>query len=153
MSGDIKVLPFSAVHLNHLELNETNSEIIGDPMTKEQFGLVNEGGPCWTLYHVEYGVIACYGVCILWPGVASCWTLPNTKLVQKFPVKFHKSVMNALESCIDGFELHRVYTTVLKTFATSMRWLERMGFKEEAYLKKYGPNGEDMIQYAWIKED
>ncbi len=153
MNPYIKVLPFNALHLGHIELNETNSEIIGDPMTREQFAIANEGGPCWTLYHRTEGVIACYGFLIRWPGVASCWCLPNTKLVRKYKVTFHKACLKALASVKKAYDLHRIDTTVLDSFTISQNWMKFLGLKEEAHFEKYGPNEEPMTQYAWIRED
>jgi hypothetical protein len=68
--------------------------------------------------------------------------------------KFDKSVLSAFKMILNkaksGFE--RIQTTC-KENSRNKRFLEFLGFKQECLMKKYGFNGEDMYQYALIKEN
>ena len=69
---------------------------------------------------------------------------------KKHRIWVHKNVMSFMDKIIEGMELHRVQANVVCEFIPGVQWLERMGFKLEGKMHKYGPDGADHYLYARI---
>lgn len=47
---------------------------------------------------------------------------------------------------------HRVEAASMVGHDTAHRWIRFLGLSEEAVLRGYGKNGEDFVQFAWVKD-
>lgn len=47
---------------------------------------------------------------------------------------------------------HRIEAASLVGHDTAHRWIRFLGLSEEAVLRGYGKNGEDFIQFAWVRD-
>lgn len=97
------------------------------------------------------GVIACGGVLPIWKGVGEGWAI-TSDLVCKYPFSFAKIVHKKLGEIIRYYKLDRVQTVVHSEFKTSIKWIERMGFKYEGEMPKYIA-GMTYFRYAWIRRN
>ncbi len=105
-----------------------------------------EAGPAYTL--VEDGkVLAVGGISIIWEGRGLMWSLISDSLHGGQFVRMHKIVVRFLELQ----NLRRIEITVDHEWATAHRWAKLLGFKHEAYLPKFAPNGLDADQYVRLQ--
>lgn len=95
-------------------------------------------------------ILACGGVMPLWKGVGEAWVV-TSPLVEKCPFFFMRTVWRRLLTFISIMELERVQTTVDAEHEVSLKWVERMGFKQEGLMEKY-IGGRDFFRYALIME-
>ena len=56
-----------------------------------------------------------------------------------------------LRNYLDGAEYRRVDMMVRAEFAVGHRWASRLGFKREAVLRHWAPDGGDMVLHARFK--
>lgn len=92
-------------------------------------------------------VVAIVGGNVLWNGVVHVWAV-TTDHVPRFKKAVHAQVKNLLEAATISHEVHRFEATVRDDYEVGKKWIERLGFVEEATLKKYGPDKTDYILYA-----
>ncbi len=99
----------------------------------------------------EGEIIACAGIIPLWNGVGHAWVTMGANYMNHKNF-IHRQVVSYMAKIIAGMELHRVQATVVCDFMPGVLWLERMGFKLEGKLVRYGPDGSDHYTYARIIE-
>tara|TARA_R100000773_G_C4194771_1_gene99362 strand:- start:216 stop:713 length:498 start_codon:yes stop_codon:yes gene_type:complete len=149
---DLIVLPFKSYLLEIMNLYPEDKDHLNqipgyrdylDDATKQGYGftVLDKGRP-----------IVCFGVVPLWPGVAELWLIPDTKLIQKWKLKFHKGARKFMELAADELNLHRLHVTVSAQNVRSVKWIEHIYFKREGLLKKYSFNKKDMIMYSRLFE-
>lgn len=52
----------------------------------------------------------------------------------------------------DGLDLSRIDMLVRADFLPGLRWAARLGFTREAVLRRWAPDGGDMVMFARIRE-
>lgn len=97
-------------------------------------------------------VAACAGLVIYWPGVAEAWAVLGP-VGRENGYGVTRAVMRGLVTLVRRHRLHRVQAKVIPAFEVGRRWVEWMGFQEEAYLRDYGPNREDMLSYVLFPKE
>lgn len=90
------------------------------------------------------------GVFPLWPGTAECWLFSSDHF-DKYPKFVFKMARQVLDLADNHFEIHRLQASVRADADVNRRFIERLGFKNEGIMEKYGIHGEDYIRYARIK--
>lgn len=105
-------------------------------------------GPAFTGF-LNDTPIACAGLNIVWSGVAEGWVFSG-KLVNSYPLFFHRSIARELNRLIVAHKLHRVQVHIPESHVVSCRWIQRLGFHFEAALPKYGQNSETYLCYSRI---
>ena len=110
--------------------------------------LLARGGPALTAV-LDGQPVACGGLVRVWPGTAEGWmkVSPSATAVSTM---FFRKVYRALRFWARELNLHRIQTYVDPTNNTFIRWAELLGFRVEAYMSQWGPNGEPMALYAWL---
>jgi L-amino acid N-acyltransferase YncA len=103
-------------------------------------------GSAYTLL-VDGKVEACAGIARHDPGFGECWMLiPETArrmVVTRWAIRvFLKE--------IETHNFRRLQAFVLCGFEAGKSFAEYFGFEREGIVRKYGPNGEDMILYARV---
>ena len=97
----------------------------------------------------ENKVMAIAGMFIIRDGVGEVFTIP-TKLVDKFPFGYFKAIKQMAEAYLDLFGFHRLQMTIKHGWVQGRKWARKLGFKEEGFLEKYGPNGESEHLFARV---
>ena len=120
--------------------NFPNPKAIAQRLTKGTAYTITDG----------YEIVASAGVLHLWKGVGEGWAV-TSKLVEKYPVFFAKTVWDKINEIIEDMQLVRLQTLVDSEHIVSQKWLERMGFTNEGLMRKY-LGGRDFFRYAWIRE-
>jgi len=108
-------------------------------------------GPAVTVIDPENRIVFCCGIHDLWPGVGEIWAVfsplskkyPDTWIVARDLLNQHFSQNGyvRLQAALDPVDCPE-----------SIRFDERLGFKAEGLMRRYGPHGEDRILYALVKD-
>ena len=145
------VAGFEPWHLKALNLRTSDAVALSHvDQEADMQSKASQKGTAFTGFS-EGEIIGCAGIIPIWPGVGHAWVTMGTNY-KKHRIWVHKNVVNFMDKIIDGMELHRVQANVVCEFIPGVQWLERMGFKLEGKMSKYGPDGEDHYLYARIIE-
>lgn len=145
------MIPFCVEHLTQIDLREFDEQVImGVPDALERIKFQAENGVAYTGIDEEGKVIAIGGVTFLWEGVGSGWVL-TSELLLKHKTWTHRAIRNILDITEGAHNLHRIESIILKEHKVSMRWAERLGFKQEGLLRKYNSQKQDHWLYARVK--
>lgn len=135
-------------HISDLERNE-NFQAMNFRHKNVLIENLRDNTAAWTLEH-NNEIIGSAGFVMYWPGVAEGWAI-ITDLIFKYPYTAHKLFKKMIAGIEKQYEIHRLQTLCLENFERSQRWLERLGFKYEGKMEKFGPNGETYLRYARVK--
>jgi hypothetical protein len=98
-------------------------------------------------------IAAIIGVLLLHNGVGEITMIPSDTFY-----KYRKTCLRLCKEFVDltaeTFHLHRLQATALVTMPHHGRFLEKIGLVRETNdtgLRGYGPNGEDMHMYAYVR--
>tara|TARA_Y100000114_G_C11553496_1_gene228340 strand:+ start:59 stop:556 length:498 start_codon:yes stop_codon:yes gene_type:complete len=148
----LSVVPFRSYLLNIMDLHDHDKAHLDqmpdyvsylDSATKDGYGYtVLDGGK----------PMLCFGVSPQWYGVAELWMIPDTKLVSKNKIRFHRGAMRFMDFVMEELNLHRIHVTVLASNTRAIKWIESIYFSREGVLKKYTFDAKDMIMYSKVKE-
>lgn len=161
------LIPFRAFHINFVDLRPQDSKVFFSvPMVDSTRALemYEKSGRCWTAI-VEGGtpstqhppekrgvpiILGMGGIIPVWRGVAIGWLLTACE-IERFKLFFHKTIVKMLDRAIRELSLHRIDVSVLAEHKTSIKWLERLGFKNEGLMRKFDSMGNDYYRYALVK--
>jgi len=145
----IELVPFEAKHMIELFGNgviECGVQAVDLEVVKrlanerEQEGLAMTG--------LDNGVLGCYGIDELWPGVGEFWAMFSPEIAPRFieVCRLIKSEVDRLSS-----QYHRVQCYIRGDFYPSLRMIQWLDFDEECICKKYTRDGADCYQYSRTK--
>ena len=114
------------------------------------WALTNEkAGPAVTMVDADEQIIFCCGVRDMWPGVGEVWAV-FSPLSEEYPLIYF-SFEELLEITFKDYV--RLQTTIDPVDCPkAILFDERLGFKPEGLMKRYGPHGEDRVMYALVRE-
>lgn len=105
----------------------------------------SENDHCFTFEHD--GEILAIALCApLWEGRAEA-----TMLISKDAGKHFKFIHKRIVEIMDNLDYRRYEATVDIGFKEGHRWMKLLGFEIEGYMRKYRPDGADMVLYARVK--
>ena len=98
----------------------------------------------------EHGAIAAFTYIPMRKGV---WSLGlfATNNFQKIHLSLTKLIINSIIPILDKAKAHRVEAQSIDGYEAVHNWLKFLGLNEESVLKSYGRNGEDFINFAWVR--
>ena len=148
---ELRMIPFEPRHL-HSIIPRYEDQKPPEVMWK----VLHKGGPAWTGTvatgtgaPVQDRILFSAGLLLLWEGVAEVWSFCDEE-ASKYPREVIKYQGEYLELMIKEHKLHRVQAHVLASWRSAYRYMERLGFKRECLMRKYGPNGEDFYLYGRV---
>ena len=143
----IKLIRFHPEHLEHIDYRFHEIETLEVwPGLKKAAIHLPQAGPCFSGV-IDGEIVGSAGLIKLWPGVAEAWMVTGT-LTNNHALSFHKCVKHGLNRLIETLGLHRVQISVYQYYDMSIKWVERLGFKSEGLMDKYGPDGSNFYRYA-----
>ncbi len=92
------------------------------------------------------------GIVVPYPGFGEGWAVAGP-LVASHHVFFHRTIRLAYLPTARMLRLRRLQAMVRSEFTASQRWLEHLGFRQEAVLRRYGVTGEDMVLYVLFPDE
>ncbi len=109
-----------------------------------------KAGPTYTFTDEAGAIVFCCGVDTLWPGVGEAWA-SFSPLAAKYPHVL-QCMKWVIGQCFTRWGYWRVHAILAVDDDAAIRMDERLGFKRESILRKYGSHGEDRYMYAIVKE-
>ena len=88
-----------------------------------------------------------FGFVPIWKGVTESWLLVDD-LARTKPIAFTKYGILAHDISKISQGLHRQQITVRIADKRAYKWALALGFREEAVMRKYGPDGSDYYLMA-----
>ena len=145
MPAGISVVPLCPDHLERLTLQPAQS--LHQPMLADAAyrRALAEPGCSWAGL-VDGAVIGAAGIMPLHPGVGRAWALIGG-LPTPLWLALTRAVDRVVSEALAG-GLHRVETTVDRRFGAGLHWARLLGFRLEALMQGYGPDGTDHFLYA-----
>ncbi len=149
----LTVRPYIAEDFLDIELMDYEREYrVGQPV--ELWAQAKEKlGPAVTVSDPEGEIVFCCGIHDIWktPGrkVGEIWAV-FSPLAKKYPHTWivAKKLLDIIFR--DYVRLQAPLDPI--SCPEAIRFDERLGFKPEGMMRKYGPHGEDMIMHSLIKE-
>lgn len=136
--NNLKVAPYEPWHLEKIECKEIFSGEVPNLVMTTAFTVLHEDAP-----------IAILGCFMFVPGVMHVWSL-TSEYIRKWPIEFHKIVLDMLKFFWDEYGLRRIQAEVKVTYEEGQRWLESLGFEREGLLKKFCPDNTDVYLYGRV---
>jgi hypothetical protein len=144
----IEIKPFEVQHLSLFNLK------LGEEWMASFFDIKTlaieyaKRGQLFSVF-VDDRVEAIGGFVKLWEGVVEMIAMISP--VGKRHIKIiHRTAKNMINVALSN-GIWRIQTNVLDGFDKGIRWVERLGFHSEGKMKKYTPDGRDMIRFAIVK--
>ena len=104
----------------------------------------------WSLCRL--GRVACmFGVRPLWPGVGEVWMIP-TKHVDRSAIALVKGGRHIFNHIQTEYDVRRLQIAVRSANSTAYKFAEKLYFKTEGLLERFGPEGEDYYMMARVKK-
>lgn len=105
-------------------------------------------GPAFAGF-VDDHLAAVAGVTCAWPGRGDAWAV-LTAVGRQHPGFVHRHVVRGLRRICEEYRLERVTADVIGDFYVARGWVLRMGFRKESTMRRYGPQGVDMVRYRLL---
>lgn len=120
-------------------------------MTEAVYGLLcGSDGHAFIAYADADEPVAVIGVVRLSPWYGSAWAFGTAKTRRVIPALTRWGVETWKPRLIaDGYR--RVEVRTIADHDLSHRWLERLGFVREGVCSGYGRDGQDFVQYAYVR--
>lgn len=109
-----------------------------------------EGGPAFAGWDGDQ-LLGVAGVASSWPGVGDAWAI-LTDAGRAKPIAVCRLVRDSLRLIVASGRFRRIQADVIAEFDRGCAWVERLGFKPEARLHRYSPDGGDMLRYVLLPE-
>ena len=140
---------FAAADLEGIALQPAQARYFGAGVVYENGAALEALGPAFTARRGDT-IVACWGLVDIWPGRADCWALLAADIGPAGFGALHRQVAVGLdEAGRQGYR--RLETTVDPDFPPARRWVRLLGFAFEGRLRRYTPDGRDMLIYARIR--
>lgn len=109
-------------------------------------------GPKYVIRANDDSPVCVGGIAVHQPGVGQAWLVGTNRLFERRKEIWHvvKTVINHYMHKHDT-PLHRIHAFSAYNHKMSHRWLEKIGFKQEAVMQSYGKHGEDFIVFSIVK--
>lgn len=100
-------------------------------------------GPCFTAL-LHGSPIAAFGLVRMWPGVAEAWMLTD-EAIKRHGLPLTRAARKFFACAEQSERLHRLQITCDVRFFGAVEWAQVVGFRVEARLHRYGPDGTDHV--------
>ncbi|MBU1002372.1 MAG: hypothetical protein KKE73_07595 [Proteobacteria bacterium] len=148
----MRLVPFSAAHLERLELRHADGLGVASLGHGRDLGrlvaLYVQSGPAFTAL-VRGCVAACGGVAVQPGATGNAWMFTSA-LAGEQPVALARAVRRGLESIEAEQGLTRIQTTAHCRLGVPPRWFEFLGFAREGLLRRL-VGEDDYYLYARVR--
>jgi hypothetical protein len=110
--------------------------------------------PGWTVT-CEGRFLCAMGIVAPYPGFGEAWCVagPEIRGNRAHTLYFVRTSKRVILGVARDMGLRRLQATVDATWKEGQKYVEALGFRPEATLRKYGPAGQDVIMYAMFPGD
>jgi len=128
------------------DLEKLRTEAVEDIKSYPEF---DYGEFAWSAW--DKGIlIGAGGVRIFWEGVSEGWLIISRNSPDESKVRLVLAFRKKLKELIEEHGLWRVQATVSAKFEKGISLLRTLGFEYEGTMRKYAPDGSDMMIYAKV---
>ena len=147
----LTVRPYEPVDFLNIELMDYEKKCREGQPIKQWAYIKKISGPAVTVVDPFGEIVFCAGIHNMWSGVGEIWAV-FSPLAKKYPDTWiiARKLLNQYFSQNGYVRLQAALDP--KECPESIRFDERLGFKPEGLMRRYGTHGEDMIMYALVKE-
>jgi hypothetical protein len=142
LANNQEIVPFQPGHLNELELRPDELAYLAN-IPKYFDNLVGHAQPgtSWTGIANDK-VVCCFGLRLLWRGVAEAWLLPGVG-IERNPIAVLKNGRRLMQEAMYDLGVERLQITVKVSNNTNVNFAKALYFEVESTMKRYGPEGDD----------
>ena len=147
---DLDVTPFEPEDIEEIvprEIDKEWNDVLSDSIEIERISR-NGLDPAYTA-RLDGRVVFCGGITVLWEGVGEIWSLVDERATH-LSKEIYIWQKQLLETQIKKGIFNRLQAHVAKKWPSACRFVEHLGFTQEAVLRKYGVNGDDYILYGRV---
>jgi len=90
------------------------------------------------------------GIKNIWQQVGEAWFVCDSCAIGKYISLVHRVCKWNIGRVFEQFDFRRIQAHVRADWVSARKFAEWLGFKQEGYMKKYGPEGADYIMYARV---
>lgn len=142
-----KTVDFHYGHIHLMELTDYSREASRNiPDFAMYVGRQAENTPAFTVLVGGRPVLS-FGIVPLWEGSAEGWMVPSN-LIRSNAVATVRGAREIFYHIGTAMQLRRLQFMVRSSHLQATRFAEKLYFKREATLAKYGPEGDDYHVYA-----
>lgn len=146
----VQVIPFKAEHAIGMKVRDLEPEMEKLVCNEAYLRFLETAGPGYTLK--VYGVVVgCMVFCrLLMPGVCEVVFLASPE------IETCKSVLHRIaKRCVDDVQKswRRMECRIAQSRERDRKWAERLGFRPEGIVRRFGLDGEDYVQYGRTGKD
>lgn len=142
------VVPYKAEHLLRLTPREYEAHEFTF-LGVNEYSELYERGPGYTLLYNDI-VVASAGVIKFWKGVGEGWFRGSPHIYEHRSKVMHATMVGFKMIRDSGY--HRIQATILKGFDAAIEFAERLGFKYECEIRKYGADKRDYLLYSIVED-
>lgn len=145
----LSVRPYEPEDFMNIELMDYEKKCREGQPVEMWAQIKKTAGPAVTVVDPQDQIVFCCGIHNMWHGVGEIWAV-FSPLAKKYA---HTWVVAKHLLDITFKDYVRLQAPLEPIGCPeAIRFDERLGFRPEGLMKRYGPHGEDMIMYALVKE-
>lgn len=140
-----RLIQFAPEHVGLMQLRSVEAEF-RQRFARETMAALEarpRQGPCFTAL-LHGSPVACFGLVLMWPGVAEAWMLTD-EAIKGHALALTRAARKFFDCAEQSFQLHRTQITCDTRFEGAVEWAQAVGFRVEARLRRYGPDGTDHV--------
>jgi hypothetical protein len=141
----IKIIPFA---VDHVDLINHKIKYPNIQNLKNEIFISENNGERGITGLIEDKVIFCCGIKLINSGVGHVWVVPSI-YCNTYKIITYKTIKDLLEKHAKELKLHRIQTTIEKSF---IKWIEFLGFERESILKQVNEDKSDLFFYTKFYE-
>ncbi len=135
---------------DYLETSSLTFEKTRDAMAR---GIINQGGESYTVLNKNKEPVLIGGAYYDNPNVATIWLFATDKITMKDWWVTTKFIEGLIERMLTNGMAHRIQALSIGWRFNAHKWLQRIGLKKEALLKKFSAeDGFDVLIFSKVKE-
>jgi len=147
----LTVRPYEPVDFLNIELMDYEKKYREEQPIEQWARIKKIVGPAATVVDPQNQIVFCCGIHDMWPGVGEIWAV-FSPLAKKYAYTWISAKEMMRWAMNEGGYVRLQAALDPVGCPEAIRFDERLGFKPEGLMKRYGPHGEDMIMYAAVKE-
>lgn len=147
LPAHVKVVDFSTAHLRLMRLDAWQLSVMQSfPAYEQSLGRMAAVGEAHTAL-IEGHPVMCWGLIVLWPGVAEAWMLRDEAISQ------HGMTLARCASAYflqvgAALALSRCQFAVAADNGRAIRFAKYLKFSVEGVMRQYAPDGSDYLMMA-----
>lgn len=148
---NLEMVPLLHSHIDMIEYRESDRSAVDhfhDLLNHQE-----DRYQAWALIKEDGNPVALGGFSFPWPKVSDAFMMFSHEVDHnpELAMSIFWRIKKIVKMAFDQYDLHRIEATTPSVRLDRARWLKNIGFTQEGYLKKYGPDGQDYIMFGMVR--